>query len=143
MNSLEPGRSSGGAIRLLRCHTCSAPLVGILIDKFGPRRVIPPGIIVLCAGLALSAHVHSLGQLYLFYGVIAAFGVTFISISPYSAVLSHWFQKKRGLASGIAVSGMGFGTFAFAPLTQYVIGAAGWRTAFTVLADASSSSSSP
>ena len=115
-------------------YTCSAPLVGILIDKFGPRRVIPPGIIVLCAGLALSAHVHSLGQLYLFYGVIAAFGVTFISISPYSAVLSHWFQKKRGLASGIAVSGMGFGTFAFAPLTQYVIGAAGWRTAFTVLA---------
>ncbi len=114
-------------------YTCSAPFVGMLIDRFGPRRVIPPGIIVLCAGLLLSGRVHSLGQLYFFYGGIAAFGVTFISISPYSAVLSRWFQKKRGLASGIAVSGMGFGTFVFVPLTQYVIGGAGWRTAFTVL----------
>ena len=77
--------------------------------------------------------VHTLAQFYLFYGVIAAFGVTFVSISPFSAVLSRWFQKKRGLASGIAVSGMGVGTFIFVPLTQHIIGGAGWRTAFTVL----------
>ncbi len=114
-------------------YTCSAPLVGWLIDRFGPRRVIPPGIVVLCAGLFLSSRVHTLAQFYLFYGVIAAFGVTFVSISPFSAVLSRWFQKKRGLASGIAVSGMGVGTFVFVPLTQYVIGGAGWRTAFMVL----------
>jgi MFS family permease len=114
-------------------YTCSAPFVGMLIDRLGPRRVIPPGIVILCAGLLLSGRVHSLAQLYLVYGGIAAFGVTFISISPYSAVLSRWFQKKRGLASGVAVSGMGVGTFVFVPLTQYVIGCAGWRTAFTVL----------
>jgi MFS family permease len=114
-------------------YMCSAPLVGSLIDRFGPRRVIPPGIVVLCAGLFLSSRVHTLAQFYLFYGVIAGFGVTFVSISPFSAVLSRWFQKKRGLASGIAVSGMGVGTFVFVPLTQYVIGGAGWRSAFMVL----------
>lgn len=117
-------------------YTCSAPLVGLLIDRFGPRRVIPPGIILLCAGLFLSSLVRTLPQFYLFYGGIAALGVTFVSISPFSAVLSRWFQKKRGLASGIAVSGMGVGTFVFVPLTQYVIGSAGWRSAFVALSAA-------
>ncbi len=115
-------------------YAFSAPLVGTMIDRFGPRRVVPPGIVVLCAGLFLSAFVRTLSQLYLFYGVIAAFGVTFVSIIVYSTVLSHWFQSRRGLASGIAVSGMGIGTFVLVPFTQYVIGVAGWRSAFMVLA---------
>lgn len=114
-------------------YTCSAPLVGTLLDRFGPRRVILPGIALLCAGLFLSSAVRSLVQFYLVYGVLVAFGVTFVSISAYSVVLSRWFQKRRGLASGVAVSGMGVGTFVLVPLTQYVIGHAGWRTAFVVL----------
>jgi MFS family permease len=114
-------------------YTCSAPLVGMLIDRFGPRRVILPGIILLCVGLLLSAYVQTLFQFYLFYGVIAAFGVTFVSITAYPAILSHWFDTRRGLANGIAVSGMGIGTFTLVPLVQYVIGTMGWRFAFMVL----------
>ncbi|OPY58335.1 MAG: putative MFS-type transporter YhjX [Syntrophorhabdaceae bacterium PtaU1.Bin034] len=115
-------------------YTFSAPLVGTLIDRFGPRKVILPGILVLCIGLFLSAYVQNLTQLYLFYGVIVAFGVTFVSIIAISAILSHWFEKKRGLASGVAVSGMGIGTFVLVPLSQYLIDAIGWRPAFMVLA---------
>jgi MFS family permease len=115
-------------------YTFSAPLVGALLDRFGPRRIILPGIVILCAGLFLSSYVQSLTQLYIFYGVIVAFGVTFISIIAFSAILSRWFEKKRGLASGVAVSGMGIGTFVLVPLCQYLIGAVGWRSAFMVLA---------
>jgi MFS family permease len=115
-------------------YTFSAPLAGALIDRFGPRRIILPGIVILCAGLLLSSYVQNLTQLYIFYGVIVAFGVTFVSIIAFSAILSHWFEKKRGLASGVAVSGVGVGTFVLVPLTQYLIGAMGWRSAFMVLA---------
>ena len=115
-------------------YTLSAPLVGALIDRFGPRKVILPGIIVLSAGLFICASLRSLMEFYFFYGVLVAFGVTFVSIIAYSAVLSHWFQRRRGLASGIAVSGMGIGSFALVPLTQYVIIALGWRSAFKALA---------
>lgn len=114
-------------------YTLSAPLVGALIDRYGPRKVILPGIIVLSAGLFICASLRSLVQFYFFYGVLVAFGVTFVSIIAYSAVLSHWFQRRRGLASGIAVSGMGIGSFALVPLTQYVIVTLGWRSAFKAL----------
>jgi MFS family permease len=117
-------------------YTFSAPLVGALIDKYGPRKVVLPGIVVLCIGLFFSAFVKSLFHLYLIYGMLVAFGVTFISIIVYSTILSHWFQVRRGLASGIAVSGMGVGTFALVPLTQYLISVAGWRTAFMILGGA-------
>ncbi|UCD71975.1 MAG: MFS transporter, partial [Syntrophobacterales bacterium] len=49
------------------------------------------------------------------------------------AILSHWFEKKRGVASGIAVSGMGLGTFILVPLSQHFIALWGWRFAFVVL----------
>ena len=129
-------RASAAGVQSLSfvVYTCSAPVVGTLIDRFGPRRIILPGIILLCGGLLLSATVQTLFQFYLFYGIIAACGVTFVSISAYSAILAHWFETRRGLASGIAVSGMGIGAFALVPLIQYVIGAEGWRFAFLVLA---------
>lgn len=111
-----------------------SPLIGGLIDRYGPRRVILPGIVILCAGLILSSYTNSLAQFYLFYGVVVAIGVSFISIVAYSSILAHWFEKKRGVAVGLAVSGMGLGTFLFAPLTQYLISLWGWRISFVALA---------
>ncbi len=118
----------------LLVYTVSAPLVGGLIDRVGPRKVVIPGIIILCIGLGLSGIVRSLTQLYFTYGVIAGVGSAFISIVTYSAVLSHWFQRRRGLASGVSVSGMGVATFTLVPFTQYLIEAAGWRFAFLTTA---------
>ena len=111
-----------------------SPLIGGLIDRYGPRRVIVPGIIVLCVGLLLSSRTNSLGQFYFFYGIVVAAGVSFISIVAYSSILAHWFEKKRGIAVGFAVSGMGLGTFLLVPLTQYLISLWGWRVSFVVWA---------
>jgi len=89
---------------------------------------------VLCSGLLLCSTIKSLPQFYLYYGLIVGTGATSIGIVCYSAILAHWFEKKRGLASGVAVSGMGMGTFVWVYLAQYLISLWGWRTAFAVLA---------
>jgi MFS family permease len=110
-----------------------APLVGGLIDRFGPRRIIVPGVMLLGLGLMLCASIESLGHFYFLYGVVAGTGVTSVAIVSYTAILSHWFVRKRGVASGIAVSGMGLGTFILVPLSQHFIALWGWRFAFVAL----------
>ncbi|MGD8522300.1 MAG: MFS transporter [Desulfobacterales bacterium] len=124
------GSSAGVQSIALLTYTILAPLVGALIDRFGPRRVVVPGILVLALGLVLCSTVDTLTQFYLLYGVVMGSGITCVGIITYSAILAHWFEKKRGLASGIAVSGMGLGTFFLVPISQSVISMWGWRMAF-------------
>jgi len=127
------GETAGVQSMALITYTILAPLVGGLIDRFGPRRIVVTGILVLASGLVLCAFVKTLIQFYLYYGVVMAAGVTCISIVSYSPILANWFEKKRGLASGIAVSGIGVGTFSLVPLSQYFIELWGWRITFAAL----------
>ena len=113
--------------------TIMAPVVGGLIDRFGPRGVIGSGVLLLALGLILCAAVNTLTQFYLLYGVVMSAGVSCIGVISYSAILAHWFEKKRGLASGIALSGMGLGPFLLVPLCQYFISLWGWRFTFVLL----------
>jgi MFS family permease len=126
------GSSAGVQSMALITYTCMAPLVGGLIDRFGPRRVIAPGILILAVGLMLCSKIEILTQFYIFYGVVAGTGISCIGIVSYSAILAHWFEKKRGLASGIAVSGMGLGTFLLVPMSQSFISMWGWRMTFII-----------
>ena len=128
------GESAGVQSMALLTYTILAPLIGWLIDRFGPRRVIVPGIIVCALGLALCSLIQSLLHFYLLYGVFMGAGISCIGIISYSAIIAHWFERKRGLASGIAVSGMGLGTFFMVPLSQYFISTMGWRFTFVLLA---------
>jgi MFS family permease len=127
------GESAGVQSMALITYTVLAPLVGGLIDRFGPRPVIVPGILTLATGLVLCAKIDTLFEFYLLYGIIVSAGTTCVGIVSYSAVLAHWFDAKRGLASGIAVSGMGLGTFTLVPLSQYFISLWGWRVTFVLL----------
>jgi predicted MFS family arabinose efflux permease len=74
-----------------------------------------------------------LAQFYILFGVFVAGGITSIGIVAYTVILAHWFEKKRGLANGIAVSGMGLGILILVPLSQYLISNWGWRVAFVGL----------
>lgn len=127
------GETAGIQSMSLITYTFVAPIVGGLIDRFGPRRIILPGILLLAFGLILCSSINSIGRFYLIYGVIVAAGVTSIAIVSYSAILAHWFEKKRGLANGLAVSGMGLGTFIFVPFSQKFISLLGWRLTFIAL----------
>jgi MFS family permease len=128
------GASAGVQSAALITYTLLAPLVGGLIDRYGPRRVVAPGIVVLFLGLLLCSSINTLTQFYIYYGLIMGTGITCIGIVTYSAILAHWFEKRRGLASGVALSGMGLGTFTLVPLAQGCISMWGWRSAFVIIA---------
>jgi len=110
-----------------------APLAGILVDRFGPRGVILIGAVLLSSASLLVATVHSAGELYLYTGVLGAAGLVALGPVPMGVLISRWFSERRGRAVGIAFSGMGFGVFVMGPLAQWLIAAAGWRTASVVL----------
>ena len=107
-----------------------APIVGTLTDRIGPRKVILPGILLTGLGLLLCTQIRRLFEFYVFFGVMAGIGITCLSITPFTVILSHWFEKKRGMANGLAGIGVGLGPFVFVPLFQYLISFWGWRFAF-------------
>lgn len=110
-----------------------APLVGRLIDRFGVRRVILPATaafaLVLISGRALGT---SIWQFYLFY---AALGLMSIAASPipYGVAVSRWFDRRRGLALGFMMLGVGLGAIVVPLLAQRLIAAFGWRMAYAIL----------
>jgi MFS family permease len=108
------------------------PLVGRLVDRFGARRVIIPSILLFGLGL-MSLSLLS-GNIWQFYAVYILLGLVGGGTAPvpYSNVLSHWFDKRRGLALGLAMVGLGLGAFVTPSLAQMLIVAYGWRHAYVI-----------
>jgi len=109
-----------------------APIVGFLVDRIGPRKVMIPGIVLTGVGLLLCTQIETLTQFYVFYGVVAGIGIPCLSIAPFTIILAHWFEKKRGMANGLASVGMGLSSPLFVPLIQFIISLWGWRSAFFI-----------
>ncbi len=114
-------------------YALSSPGVGWVFDRFGPRFLIPVGGLFLGSGLFLSGMSNSLWELYAYYGVVAALGHGALGFVSHSALISHWFLKRRATAIGLANMGQGLGTLAVVPLSQILIARMGWRSAFMVL----------
>jgi MFS family permease len=114
--------------------TLYAPFMGILMDRLGPRVLFPAGILLVGAGLALATAVRAPWQLHATLGVLVAGGGGAVSYLGHSLVLPNWFVRRRGLAIGIAFSGVGVGSITLLPAVQAVIGRAGWRAACWSLA---------
>ena len=110
-----------------------SPLVGVLVDRLGPRRVMLVGAAVLGGACALASRVASLGSLYAVIGVLAAAGVCAVSWVPTGALIARWFTERRSSMMGVAFSGMGAGVLAIGPLAQWLIVGHGWRAAYLVL----------
>ena len=110
-----------------------SPLVGILVDRVGPRRVMLGGAWVLGSGCALASQVGSLVSLYAVTGVLAAAGVCAVSWVPTGALIARLFAERRSSVMGLAFSGMGAGVLAIGPLSQWLIVHHGWRAAYVVL----------
>src|SRR5262245_49305811 len=110
-----------------------SPFVGRLVDRFGARKVIVPSVLLFGLGLIsfslLSTHLWHLYAIYLALGIVGG-GTAPV---PYSNVISHWFDKRRGLALGLAMVGLGLGTFIMTALAQTLITIGGWRRAYIVI----------
>jgi MFS family permease len=110
------------------------PFIGALMDRFGPRLVIPFGVVLVSAGLMLATAISRPWQLHLTLGVLVVGGSVFISYIGHSLFLPLWFVRRRGLAIGIAFSGVGVGSIVLFPWLQSVIDGAGWRQACWAMA---------
>jgi MFS family permease len=108
-------------------------LSGPAVDRFGPRRVVLFGAVAMGLGLVLTSRATSLWQAYLGHGLGVGLGVA-CSYVPLVAVVGGWFTRRRTLAVGIAVSGIGLGTLVVAPVAADLITRYGWRDAYLVLA---------
>ena len=115
-------------------HALFAMATGTLIDRFGPRTLFPLGATFLAMGLLAASRITAIWHLYLFFGVIMAMGINTLAFAPHMSRIPRWFTRRRGLAGGLVVAGIGVGTMVMAPMIQFMIGTVGWRTAFLILA---------
>jgi MFS family permease len=106
--------------------------MGGFTDRFGPRVVMTICGIFLAAGYLLMSHLNSLWQLYLFFSVIVGIGMGG-SFAPLMTLTARWFVRKRGMMTGVVVSGTGVGALAGPPVAQILMTHYGWRTSYTVL----------
>lgn len=111
-----------------------SPLIGIWMDRWGPRRLLPAGAVLIAVGLALSAAARDLTDLALAFGLLVAVGVACVGNVPQSALLAQAFLRGRGAAIGMAFGGIGLGILVLSPLAQALITAFTWRGAFLGLA---------
>jgi MFS family permease len=126
-------RAEVSLVYALSGATCffTSVLSGKLADRLGARVLAATGMLLVGAGLMVAAAARSLAEVYLGYGLLIGLGVGFAYV-PAVAAVQRWFTLHRGLASGIAVSGIGIGT-ALVPPAADALGTLGdWRTAFVI-----------
>lgn len=107
-------------------------LSGPLADRFGSRVLAVTGMLLTGLGLVAAGFAHNLVQVYLAYGLGVGVGVGCAYVPAIGAV-QRWFIRRRGFASGLAVSGIGVGTLTMPPLATLLIELLGWRGAYVTL----------
>jgi MFS family permease len=107
-------------------------LSGVAVDRYGPRRVLVVGGVALGAGLAATSQAGELWIGLVTYGLGVGIGVACAYV-PMLAVVGGWFERRRTLAIGVAVTGIGLGTLTVAPLAAALIDELGWRTTHLLL----------
>jgi len=111
----------------------TSPYVGRLVDRYGVRKIIFAGALIVGLGFLGLSLMNSLWQFHMGY-VIVGVGMAAISHVPATTVISNWFKKRRGMAIGIMSAGIGAGGLVMAPLIGgYIIPNFGWSTTYLVL----------
>lgn len=107
-------------------------LSGPLADRWGSRSLAVAGMVLVGLGLALAGMARNLTEVYIAYGLGVGLGVG-LSYVPVLGTIQRWFIRRRGFASGIAVSGIGVGTLVMPPFAALLIESFGWRGAYFAL----------
>jgi len=105
---------------------------GMLADRWGPRMVCMTGMVFIAMGLFLTSLAQSLTTVYLSYGLLVGLGIALV-YTPSIACVQPWFNKRRGLASGIASAGVGAGTLILPVVVSYLLIEVNWREALQLM----------
>src|ERR1700722_1310782 len=109
------------------------PLIGRMMDRFGPRAVMELGVVLMAGGLLLAPLTTQPWHLYLSIGVLVGGGSICLGYSGQSLYLPNWFNRRRGLAIGLAFAGVGIGSITLLPWGQALIDQTRWGTACTAM----------
>jgi MFS family permease len=109
-----------------------AVLGGWALDRFGPKRLVLIMGLLTGLGLLLTSQVHAVWQFFITYSLLLALGsgATYVVSMP---LIIRWFEKKRGIATGITMAGVSIGQVILAPLATFFIVNFSWRVGFIVL----------
>ena len=110
-----------------------SPLIGRMMDRLGPRAVMELGVALMAGGLLMAPLTSRPWHLYLTIGVMVGAGSVCLGYSGQSLFLPNWFNRRRGLAMGLAFAGVGIGSMTLLPWVQHMIEQTGWRTACTAM----------
>lgn len=110
-----------------------SPLLGMLIDRYGARRMMIFGNLFCFAATIALSRVTTVPQFYIVMALlpIGAMCNTFI---PVGIVVAHWFVKRRGIATGMAMLGLGIGGAVTPLLTNALLDSYTWRETYSLLA---------
>ena len=124
--------SAGFSIAALTV-AASSPVLGMLLDRFGPRRIVLPCIAVFCGGyLSLAWLTPHLIHFYLAFFLIGLVG-NGTAYLGYSRAISTWFIRRRGLALSMMLAGGSCGAMLLPVIAQAAITHYGWRSAYAIL----------
>ena len=127
-------QAATGASIVLAIMALGSPIAGNLMDRYGARLVIATGLAALAFGVGATSFVSDPTFYYLLFGVIGGVGWAFVSIPMVTAAVSGYFERMRGLAIGIAISGASGGQLPILSGLGILIAAIGWRASYQVLA---------
>ncbi len=109
-----------------------APLLGILLDRWGARVIFPLAGLFIMFGWIAASYTTELWQMFVLYSVFAGIGHTAISSFSMTATVAPWFPQTRGRMLGLADSGNPIGQAVFAPLAGILTTEVGWRWAYRI-----------
>lgn len=134
LEDTEWSRADTAAIFSISMAVYSATVIlsGALFDRFGPRRVFPLASILLGLGIYLCSTIESIWAFYFYYGVIVGISFSMLGFPTHMAVIPRWFDKNRGLASALTLSGIGIGSLLITMASKTLIAEYGWRTTYVI-----------
>ena len=127
-------QAARGASIVLIMMALLSPVAGNLMDRYNARSVIVIGLTALASGIGATSFVTDPVYYYLLFGVVGGVGWAFVSIPMVTAAVSGYFERMRGLAIGIAVSGASGGQLPILSGLGILIAAIGWRASYQFLA---------
>ena len=108
------------------------PVTGTLADRLGPRALVSGGTALVGCGLIIASFARELWQVQAAFAVCVGIGVG-MGYVPAAGAVQKWFDRRRGLASGIAIAGIGVGTLVVPPIGAVLIAEMEWRPAFLAI----------
>ncbi|MDA1061720.1 MAG: MFS transporter, partial [Chloroflexi bacterium] len=122
----------GAALSLARVQGgVLAPVVGVLIDRYGSQRLVLAGVLMAGAGFVLLSQTMSIVYFYIVFIFLVQGGVSAGMGNAPTAAVANWFSARRSTALGVMNLGLSLGGILAKPLAE-IITAFGWRTAFVV-----------